>query len=118
MLGQIIVGESLDDELPELNIPEELQDQVSDELEHSSESWVLSWGEKCAKCLVGKNYSTPMGRVRVKQVIQLGKAADHPYSYLFSEARLKQIDREAKGRITHVEFELAYPDEFSVDDPT
>ena len=113
MPGQVIVGEALTEELPELNIPEELADQVSDELAHQSESWILSWGDQCAKCLVGKEYSTPMGRVRVKGVVQYKTAAAHPYAYLFSAEKIKRIDREAKGKITHVEFELAHPDEFS-----
>jgi hypothetical protein len=117
MPGQVIVGEALDDQLPELNVPEELADQVSDELAHQQESWILSWGDECAKCLVGKEYLTPMGRVRVKNVVQYKTASAHPFAYLFSAEKLKRIDREAKGRITHVEFELAHPDEFSTDDP-
>ncbi len=116
MPGQVIVGEELTEELPELNIPEELADQVSDELAHQHESWILSWGDQCAKCLVGKEYSTPMGRVRVKGVVNYKTAAAHPFAYLFSAEKIKRIDREAKGKITHVEFELAHPDEFSVDD--
>ncbi len=111
--GPMTFGETPTGELPELPIPEEILDDLSDELAHNNAGWLIYWNGDRPKALVGHDYQTPVGRLRVQTVKVFKRMADHPYSYYFSPEKQKKIDKQAKGKILHLVVEPSHPDEVS-----
>ena len=111
--GPMTFGETPTAELPDLPVPEEILDNVSDELAHNNSAWLIYWNGDRPKAKVGHDFQTPMGRVRIYSIKIYKKMADHPYNFYFSAEKQKKIDKQAKGKIQHLVIQTAHPDEAS-----
>jgi len=111
--GPMTFGETPTGELPELPVAEEILDDLADQIAHNNEGWLIYWNGDHPEAVVGRDYQTPVGRLRVRSIKVFKSMADHPYRFYFSSEKQKKIDKMAKGKILHLTVEPALPDEVS-----